>query len=124
MRNVRSSTNTLSRARSPNFGKIAAASGVVNGMAGNAAPCRGVSVYPEYVRNSLWGGAFAACEVVRGHVTNVSPQYADCSGMDLARNIKIDSVSRLRPTPAWNLGPMNLIADAVVLMRSKSVGCI
>ena len=44
--------------------------------------------------------------------------------MDLARNIKIDSVSRLRPTPAWNLGPVNSVADAVALMRSKSVGCI
>ena len=44
--------------------------------------------------------------------------------MDLARNIKIDSVSRLRPTPAWNLGPERTVADAIALMRMRNVGCI
>ena len=44
--------------------------------------------------------------------------------MDLARNIKIDSVSRLRPTPAWNLAPEQTVADAVALMRDKNVGCV
>ncbi len=44
--------------------------------------------------------------------------------MDLARNIKIDSVSRLRPTPAWNLAPEQTVADAVALMRTQNVGCI
>lgn len=44
--------------------------------------------------------------------------------MDLGRNIKIDSVSRLRPTPAWQLGPGDTVADAVDLMRTKNVGCV
>ena len=44
--------------------------------------------------------------------------------MDLARSIKIDSVSRLRPTPAWNLTPDQSVADAVALMRAKNVGCV
>jgi signal-transduction protein with cAMP-binding, CBS, and nucleotidyltransferase domain len=44
--------------------------------------------------------------------------------MDLARNIKIDSVSRLRPTPAWNLTPGQTVGDAVDLMRAKDVGCV
>ena len=44
--------------------------------------------------------------------------------MDLARNIKIDSVSRLRPTPAWQLAPDRTVADAVALMRDKKVGCV
>lgn len=44
--------------------------------------------------------------------------------MDLARNIKIESVSRLRPTPPWSLGPDQTVADAVDLMRSKNVGCV
>jgi signal-transduction protein with cAMP-binding, CBS, and nucleotidyltransferase domain len=44
--------------------------------------------------------------------------------MGLALNIKVDSVSRLRPTPAWNLSTTQSVADAVDLMRAKDVGCI
>lgn len=44
--------------------------------------------------------------------------------MDLGRNIKIDSVSRLRPTAAWQLRPDQCVADAVELMRTKNVGCV
>ena len=31
--------------------------------------------------------------------------------MDLSRNLKIDSVSRLRPTPPWQLAPEQTVAD-------------
>jgi signal-transduction protein with cAMP-binding, CBS, and nucleotidyltransferase domain len=44
--------------------------------------------------------------------------------MDLARNLKVDSVSRLRPTPAWHVGAEQTVADAVALMRDKKVGCV
>ena len=44
--------------------------------------------------------------------------------MDPGRNIKIDSVSRLRPTPAWQLAPEQSVAEAVALMRTKNVGCV
>lgn len=44
--------------------------------------------------------------------------------MDLARNLKIESVSRLNPTSPWHVGPQQSVADAVQLMREKSVGCI
>jgi CBS domain-containing protein len=44
--------------------------------------------------------------------------------MDLARNLKIDSVSRLHPTPPWQVAPGQSVADAVALMRREQVGCI
>jgi CBS domain-containing protein len=44
--------------------------------------------------------------------------------MDLARNLRIDSVSRLFPTPPHQLTPAALVADAVALMRREKVGCV
>jgi CBS domain-containing protein len=44
--------------------------------------------------------------------------------MDLARNLKIDSVSRLNPTPPYRVEPSNTVAAAVALMREKKVGCL
>jgi len=44
--------------------------------------------------------------------------------MDLARNLKIDSVSRLQPTPPLQVGPHQTVAEAVALMRQERVGCL
>src|SRR5262245_12713760 len=44
--------------------------------------------------------------------------------MDLARTLKIESVCRLNPTPPWHVQPQETVADAVELMREKSVGCV
>ena len=44
--------------------------------------------------------------------------------MDIARNLKIESVSRLQPTPPWQVAPTQTVAEAVALMREKSVGCV
>ena len=44
--------------------------------------------------------------------------------MDIARNLKIESVSRLQPTPPWQVTPLQSIAEAVDLMREKAVGCV
>jgi CBS domain-containing protein len=44
--------------------------------------------------------------------------------MDLARNLKIDSVSRLNPTPPFRVEPDQTVAEAVALMREKKVGCL
>jgi CBS domain-containing protein len=44
--------------------------------------------------------------------------------MDLARNLKIDSVSRLNPTPPYAVEPTRAVAEVVALMREKRVGCI
>ena len=44
--------------------------------------------------------------------------------MDLARNLKSETVSRLYPTQAYLVQPMQPIADAVKLMRDKKVGCV
>lgn len=44
--------------------------------------------------------------------------------MDLARNLRIDSVSRLFPTPPHQIAPASTVADAIDLMRQRKVGCI
>jgi CBS domain-containing protein len=44
--------------------------------------------------------------------------------MDLARNLKIDSVSRLHPTPPRQVGPSQTVAEAAALMRQERVGCL
>lgn len=48
----------------------------------------------------------------------------DGSIMDLAKNLKIDSVSRLQPTPPWQVRPQQTVAEAVALMRQEKVGCV
>ena len=45
-------------------------------------------------------------------------------GMELDRNLKIDSVSRLCPTPPHQIAPDRSITEAVALMRSEKVGCL
>jgi len=44
--------------------------------------------------------------------------------MDLARNLKIDSVSRLFPTPPHQIEPHRAVSDAVAEMRKHRVGCL
>jgi CBS domain-containing protein len=44
--------------------------------------------------------------------------------MDLAKNLKIESVSRLHPTPPFKIGPQQTVGDAVALMRREGVGCV
>jgi CBS domain-containing protein len=44
--------------------------------------------------------------------------------MDLARNLKSETVSRLYPTQPWIVQATQTVADAVKLMREKKVGCV
>lgn len=44
--------------------------------------------------------------------------------MELARNLKIDSVSRLVPTPPHQISPEHPVQDAIALMRQQKVGCL
>jgi signal-transduction protein with cAMP-binding, CBS, and nucleotidyltransferase domain len=44
--------------------------------------------------------------------------------MELARNLKTDSVARLHPTPPWRVGPEQPVAEAIALMRQHRVGCV
>jgi CBS domain-containing protein len=44
--------------------------------------------------------------------------------MELARNLKVDSVCRLRPTPAHCLRPEQPVAEALRLMKQHRVGCV
>jgi len=44
--------------------------------------------------------------------------------MDLARNFKIDSVSRLNPSSPLRIGPGQTVAEAVEAMRQEGVGCV
>jgi signal-transduction protein with cAMP-binding, CBS, and nucleotidyltransferase domain len=50
-----------------------------------------------------------------------SPRFA-C--MELARNLRVDSVSRLLPTPAQVVESWRTVADAVEHMRKENVGCL
>lgn len=44
--------------------------------------------------------------------------------MELARNLKIDSVSRLLSRPPLHMAPEQTVAEAVALMRQQGVGCL
>ena len=44
--------------------------------------------------------------------------------MELAKTLKIESVSRLNPGPPLRVSPHQTLADAVALMRKERVGCV
>src|SRR5262245_36122056 len=44
--------------------------------------------------------------------------------MELARNLKVECVSRLGPTPPLCLTPDDTVERAVALMRQHRVGCV
>jgi CBS domain-containing protein len=44
--------------------------------------------------------------------------------MDLAKNLKVESVSRLQPNPPLQVRPEQTVAEAVALMRREKVGCL
>jgi CBS domain-containing protein len=44
--------------------------------------------------------------------------------MDLTRNLKGETVSRLYPSQPWIVQAAQPVADAVKLMRDKKVGCV
>ncbi len=44
--------------------------------------------------------------------------------MDLARNLKSETVARLYPSQPWLVQVGQPVADAVKLMREKKVGCV
>ena len=44
--------------------------------------------------------------------------------MDLTRNLRSETVSRLHPTQPWLTQRTQPVADAVKLMREKKVGCV
>lgn len=46
------------------------------------------------------------------------------SNMELARNLKVESVSRLRPAQALCLAPEQTVGDAVAIMRQERCGCV
>jgi CBS domain-containing protein len=44
--------------------------------------------------------------------------------MELARNLRKDSVSRLQPAPPWSVERSGTVSDAVDLMRKENIGCV
>jgi len=44
--------------------------------------------------------------------------------MELSRNLRIDSVSRLSPTPPRQIGADRPVAEAVEVLRRERVGCL
>lgn len=62
-----------------------------------------------------------------GHCTPSGFQPAPTTqerSMDLAKNLKIDSVSRLHPTAPRQVTVKQTVADAVNVMRQERVGCV
>ena len=46
------------------------------------------------------------------------------SAMELARNLKIESVARLHPTPPRQVEATSTVAETVEMMRRERVGCL
>lgn len=44
--------------------------------------------------------------------------------MNLAKSLKIESVSRLAPTQPLHLAPTQTVAEAVAILRKEQVGCL
>jgi CBS domain-containing protein len=44
--------------------------------------------------------------------------------MNLARNLRVECVSRLQPTPPHRLAPTQTVAEAIALLRRQEVGCV
>jgi CBS domain-containing protein len=44
--------------------------------------------------------------------------------MDLDKTLKVESVSRLDPTPPLRISPTQPVAEAIHLMRREKVGCL
>lgn len=44
--------------------------------------------------------------------------------MQLARNLRVESVSRLRPTPPFTVAPNEAVGVVVALMRRAHIGCV
>jgi CBS domain-containing protein len=44
--------------------------------------------------------------------------------MNLAKKLKVESVSRLDPRPPLQLAPSQTVAEAVALLRQEQVGCL
>jgi len=44
--------------------------------------------------------------------------------MDLTRNLKVESVSRLMPTPPHHVAATQTVEETVAVMRQKRVGCV
>jgi CBS domain-containing protein len=44
--------------------------------------------------------------------------------MNLAKSLKVESVSRLMPTPPLQLATSQTVAEAVALLRKEQVGCV
>jgi CBS domain-containing protein len=44
--------------------------------------------------------------------------------MELAKNLRVESVSRLAPSPPRHVAPAQTVAEAVALMRRDNIGCL
>ncbi len=44
--------------------------------------------------------------------------------MELAKNLRVESVSRLGPPPPRSVSPQQTVAEAVALMRRDNIGCL
>jgi CBS domain-containing protein len=52
------------------------------------------------------------------------PQSPGLHPLELSRNLKVDSVSRLGPSPPRSIDAADTAADAVAVMRAEKCGCL
>src|SRR5437899_2340606 len=72
----------------------------------------------ERPHKSFGGEKSGVCRKDPARTTQVKP------GMELAKNLRIDSVSRLNATAPRQVSPSCSVAQAVALMRQEKVGCL
>src|SRR5262245_30809650 len=60
----------------------------------------------------------------RGSPPTGPPCRRRASLMDLAKNLKIECISRLHPSAPWRIRPEQTVAEAVGLMRKEKVGSL
>src|SRR5262245_45715858 len=73
----------------------------------------------------LWQTPMPARKADRSVRCTIPPERSPTEKpMDLARNLKVESVSRLHPGAALQLRPTQTVLEAVNLMRKEGVGCV
>lgn len=99
-------------------------------------PARGAAAEPisAHIRRPFARPCRIACRLLpdrgaRPRLTRptsypIRPASVENPFMDLAKHLKIDSVSRLRPRPPVKMRHDQSVAEAVRLMRLNGVGCV
>jgi CBS domain-containing protein len=58
------------------------------------------------------------------HLPFLASEHLPDNLMNLAKSLKIESVSRLNPSPPLQMSPEQTVAEAVSILRQEQVGCL